>query len=47
MAETHRLYVGGHWVEARAGGSFDDLNPFTGETRAWPSPSGWRRAWST
>src|SRR5262245_4102919 len=33
MAETHRLYVGGEWIEGR-GGAFDDLNPFTGEVYA-------------
>jgi acyl-CoA reductase-like NAD-dependent aldehyde dehydrogenase len=34
MAQTHRLYIGGHWVEARGGETFDDLNPFTGEVYA-------------
>jgi acyl-CoA reductase-like NAD-dependent aldehyde dehydrogenase len=34
MGQAHRLYLGGQWVEAAGGGSFDDLNPFTGEVYA-------------
>jgi acyl-CoA reductase-like NAD-dependent aldehyde dehydrogenase len=33
MAEAHRLYIDGRWLEARAG-TFDDMNPFTGEVFA-------------
>jgi aldehyde dehydrogenase (NAD+) len=34
MPETHGLFIGGEWVEPRAGGTFDDLNPYNGEVCA-------------
>jgi vanillin dehydrogenase len=32
--DTHKLFIGGQWVEAVAGKTFDDLNPYTGERYA-------------
>lgn len=29
--ETKRMYIGGEWVEAISGRSYDDFNPYTGE----------------
>ena len=29
--EAHRMYIGGEWVEARDGATFESLNPYTGE----------------
>jgi acyl-CoA reductase-like NAD-dependent aldehyde dehydrogenase len=34
MAEAHRLYIGGEWVGAREGATFEDHDPFTGEVYA-------------
>src|SRR3954451_19201773 len=32
--EQRKQYIGGRWVNASGGGTFDDLNPFTGEVMA-------------
>ena len=34
MTKTHKMYIGGEWVEAAGGAYFDDLNPFTGDVYA-------------
>ena len=42
MAINLRMYIGGEWVDAHGGGSFEDLNPYTGEVYA-SVPSGDRQ----
>ena len=32
--DSYKLFIGGEWVEAVAGKTFDDLNPYTGERYA-------------
>ncbi|MGD8388176.1 MAG: aldehyde dehydrogenase family protein [Desulfobacteraceae bacterium] len=32
--KTYQLFIGGQWVDAVSGATFDDLNPFTGELYA-------------
>src|SRR5687768_18422371 len=34
LARKHRMLVGGKWVEARSGETFDTFNPATGESIA-------------
>src|SRR5512141_418728 len=41
MPKDYKMYIGGQWVDAQAGGLFDDLNPYTGEVYA-RVPSGKR-----
>ncbi|MBI2992722.1 MAG: aldehyde dehydrogenase family protein [Gammaproteobacteria bacterium] len=31
MAKQYRMYIGGKWVDAAGGKTFDDLNPYNGE----------------
>ena len=33
-ANSHKMYIGGKWVDAADGETFEDLNPFTGEVYA-------------
>jgi len=33
-ARTHKMYIGGKWVDAANGKTFEDLNPYTGEIYA-------------
>lgn len=33
-ARQYKMYIGGEWVEAATGQTFDDLNPYTGEVYA-------------
>jgi acyl-CoA reductase-like NAD-dependent aldehyde dehydrogenase len=39
MADKYKMYIGGEWVEAKGGKTFDDYNPATGEVWA-QIPSG-------
>ena len=32
--DTHKMFIGGQWVDAVSGATFDDLNPYTGEIYA-------------
>jgi acyl-CoA reductase-like NAD-dependent aldehyde dehydrogenase len=32
--ETNRMFIGGEWVDAVSGATFDDLNPYTGDVYA-------------
>ncbi len=32
--KTNRMFIGGEWVDAVSGATFDDLNPYTGEVYA-------------
>ncbi len=32
--KTHQMFIGGEWVDAVSGATFDDLNPYTGEVYA-------------
>jgi acyl-CoA reductase-like NAD-dependent aldehyde dehydrogenase len=32
--KTHQMFIGGEWVDAVSGATFDDLNPYTGEIYA-------------
>lgn len=32
--KTHQMFIGGEWVDAVSGATFDDLNPYTGELYA-------------
>ena len=34
MARAYQMYIGGEWVDAAGGGTFDDLNPYTGDVFA-------------
>ena len=34
MARAYQVHIGGEWVDAADGGTFDDLNPYTGEVFA-------------
>ncbi len=34
MAKTYQMYIGGKWVDATSGQTFDDMNPYTGEVYA-------------
>ncbi|MGH8913727.1 MAG: aldehyde dehydrogenase family protein, partial [Acidimicrobiia bacterium] len=34
MAKSHKMFIDGKWVDAAAGGTFEDMNPFTGEVYA-------------
>ena len=31
MADKYKMYIGGEWVDAKGGKTFDDYNPATGE----------------
>ena len=33
-AKKHQMYIGGKWVDAANGKTFDDMNPYTGEVYA-------------
>jgi acyl-CoA reductase-like NAD-dependent aldehyde dehydrogenase len=39
MAGKYKMYIGGEWVDAKGGKTFDDYNPATGELWA-QIPSG-------
>ncbi|MGB3905463.1 MAG: aldehyde dehydrogenase family protein, partial [Anaerolineae bacterium] len=32
--KTHQMFIGGEWVDAVSGATFDDVNPYTGEVYA-------------
>ncbi len=32
--KTHQMFIGGEWVDAVSGATFDDMNPYTGEIYA-------------
>ena len=32
--KTYQMFIGGQWVDALSGATFDDLNPYTGELYA-------------
>ena len=32
--KTYQMFIGGKWVDAAAGQTFDDLNPYTGDVYA-------------
>ncbi|HJQ76494.1 MAG TPA: aldehyde dehydrogenase family protein [Acidimicrobiia bacterium] len=34
VANTHKMYIDGKWVDSVGGGTFEDLNPYTGEVYA-------------
>ena len=34
LGKKHKMYIGGKWVNAAGGGTFEDLNPYTGEVYA-------------
>src|SRR5512138_729271 len=34
MMKTYQMYIGGKWVDAAGGQTFDDMNPYTGEVYA-------------
>lgn len=34
VAKRHKMYIGGKWVEAANGKTFEDMNPYTGEVYA-------------
>jgi aldehyde dehydrogenase (NAD+) len=34
MTKTYQMYIGGKWVDATSGQTFDDMNPYTGEVYA-------------
>src|SRR5512138_614743 len=34
MVKTYQMYIGGKWVDASSGQTFDDMNPYTGEVYA-------------
>ena len=34
-AKTHKMFIGGQWVEAASGKTFEDMNPYTGEVYAY------------
>jgi aldehyde dehydrogenase (NAD+) len=34
IAKRHKMFIGGKWVDSTSGETFDDLNPYTGETYA-------------
>lgn len=34
LGKKHKMYIGGKWVDASGGGTFEDLNPYTGEVYA-------------
>ncbi len=34
IAAKHKMFIGGSWVDASSGETFEDLNPFTGEVYA-------------
>ena len=33
-AKKHKMYIGGKWVDASNGKTFEDMNPYTGEVYA-------------
>ena len=33
-AKKHKMFIGGKWVDAINGKTFDDMNPYTGEVYA-------------
>ena len=39
-AQEHRQFIGGDWVDAAGGGTFEDRDPFTGETVAVVAAAG-------
>ena len=34
VAKTYQMFIGGKWVEAADGKTFEDMNPYTGEVYA-------------
>jgi hypothetical protein len=36
-AKTHKMFIGGKWVDAADGKTFDDMNPYTREVYAYLS----------
>ncbi len=34
MVKEYKMYIGGHWVDAQDKGTYEDLNPYTGEVFA-------------
>lgn len=34
MVKEYKMYIGGKWVDAQGGGTFEDYNPYTGEVYA-------------
>lgn len=34
IAKRHKMFIGGKWLDASSGDTFEDLNPFTGEVYA-------------
>ena len=34
-AKKHKMYIGGKWVDASSGKTFEDMNPYTGEVYAY------------
>src|ERR1051325_4058868 len=34
MAKNYQMYIGGKWVDAADGKTFEDMNPYTGEVYA-------------
>ena len=33
-AKKYKMYIGGKWVDAASGKTFEDMNPYTGEVYA-------------
>ena len=33
-AKKHKMFIGGKWVDAANGETFEDMNPYTGEVYA-------------
>jgi len=36
MAQNYQLFIGGKWVNALSGKTFESLNPATGEANGYP-----------
>ena len=34
VSKTHKMFIGGKWIDSTSGDYFDDLNPYTGEVYA-------------